>query len=81
MTEGGKESSQGFGTENFQNMAQMFQAMAREFITAITDLRRDAPREHGCPFKHFERLQIPSFDGKRDPMECENWLIDVEEIL
>jgi len=83
MSEGGKESSQGSGNENFQNMAQMFQAMTREFVTAITDLRRDAPREEerGCPFKRFERLQIPSFDGKRDPMECENWLIDTEEIL
>jgi hypothetical protein len=64
-------------------MAQMFQAMARKFLTAITDLRREVPHEEyrGCPFKRFERLHIPPFDGKRDPMECENWLIDVEEIL
>jgi hypothetical protein len=50
---------------------------------AITDLRREAPREEerGCPFKCFERLYIPPFDGKRDPIECENWLTDVEGIL
>jgi hypothetical protein len=66
MAEGGKEASQGFGTETPQNMAQMFQAMAKEFVTDITDLRRDLPREEecGCPFKCFERLHIPSFDGK-----------------
>lgn len=64
-------------------MPQMFQAMARHFVMAITDPRREVPREEecGCPFKHFERLHIPMFDGKRDPMECESWLIDVEEIL
>jgi hypothetical protein len=33
------------------------------------------------PFKHFKQLHIPLFDGKRDPIECENWLINVEEIL
>jgi hypothetical protein len=61
----------------------MFQAMARQIVTAITDLRREAPHEeeHGCPFKRFERLHIPSFDGKQDPMECKNWLTDMEEIL
>jgi hypothetical protein len=55
-------------------MAQMFQAMAREFVTALTDLRREVPHEEerGCPLKCFEHLHIPSFDGKQDPMECEN---------
>jgi hypothetical protein len=83
MTEGGKGSSQGVGAEAALDMAQMFQAMAKQFVTAITNLRREAPREEerGCPFKRFERLHIPSFDGKRDLMECENWLTDVEEIL
>jgi hypothetical protein len=81
--EGGEGSSRGFGTETPQDMAQMFQAMAREFVTAITDLRRDVPceEEGGCPLKCFECLHIPLFNGKRDPMECENKLIDVEEIL
>jgi hypothetical protein len=27
------------------------------------------------------KLHIPSFERKRDPMECENWLTDVKEIL
>jgi hypothetical protein len=83
MAEGGEGSSQGVGTEAAADMAQMFQAMARQFVMAITDLRREAPHEEerGCPFKCFERLHIPPFDGKRDPIECENWLTDVEEIL
>jgi hypothetical protein len=83
MAEGGEGSSQGVEAEAAPDMAQMFQAMARQFVTAISDMRKEAPREeeHGCPFKRFERLHIPSFDGKRDPMECENWLTDVEEIL
>jgi hypothetical protein len=57
--------------------------MARQFVTAITDLRREASHEEerGCPFKRFKRLYIPQFDGKRDPIECKNWLTDVEEIL
>jgi hypothetical protein len=83
MAEGGEDSSQGVGAEAAPDMALIFQAMARQFITAITDLRREAPRkeERGCPFKRFERLHTPLFDGKRDPIECENWLTDVEEIL
>ncbi|XP_059441908.1 uncharacterized protein LOC132174233 [Corylus avellana] len=83
MAEGGEGSSQGLEVEATLDMAQMFQAMARQFVTAITDLRREAPREdeRGCPFKRFEGLPIPPFNGKRDPMECENWLTDVEEIL
>jgi hypothetical protein len=83
MAEGGEDSSQGVGAETAPDMAQMFQVMARQFITAISDLRREAPREEerGCPFKRFERLHILPFDGKRDPIECENWLTDVEEIL
>jgi hypothetical protein len=83
MAEGGEGSSQGVGAEAAPDMAQMFQAIARQFVTAITDLKREVPREEerGCPFKRFERLHIPPFDGKRDPIECENWLIDVEEIL
>ena len=61
----------------------MFQALARQFVTAIANLRMEAPREeeHGCLFKCLEQLHIPSFDEKRDPIECENWLTDVEEIL
>jgi hypothetical protein len=49
----------------------------------ITDLRREIPCEEECSclFRCIERLHIPSFDGKRDPMECENCLTDVEEIL
>ena len=83
MAEEGEGSSQGVGAEATLDMAQMFQAVAKQFVTAITDLRREAPREEecGCLFKHFEWLYIPSFNGKRDPMECENWLTDVEEIL
>ena len=56
MTEGGEGSFQGVGAEAALDMAQMFQAVAKQFITAITDLRREAPREEecGCPFKHFE---------------------------
>jgi hypothetical protein len=56
MAEGGAGSSQGLEAEIAPNMAKMFQAMARQFITAITDLRREAPHEeeHGCLFKHFE---------------------------
>ena len=71
------------GAEAALDMAQMFQAMARQFVMAITDFRREAPceKEHGCLFKRFERLHIPPFDGKRDPMECENCLTNVEEIL
>jgi hypothetical protein len=48
--------------------------MARQFVTAITDLRKEAPleEERGCSFKRVEQLHIPSFDGKRDPIECEN---------
>jgi hypothetical protein len=48
--------------------------MVREFVTAITDLRREVPHEEerGCPFKRFKDLHIPLFDGKRDPMECKN---------
>jgi hypothetical protein len=64
MVERGEGSSQGLGTETAQDMAQMFQAMAREFVMAITD--------RGCLFKRFEQLHISPFDGKRDPMECEN---------
>jgi hypothetical protein len=66
MAEGGEDSSQGVGAETAPDMAKMFQAMARQFITAITDLRREAPREkeRGCPFKRFERLHILPFDGK-----------------
>jgi hypothetical protein len=83
MAERGKGSSQGVGAEAAPDMTQMFQAMARQFITAITDLRSEVPREEerGCPFKRFERLHIPQFDGKRDPIECKNWLTDVKEIL
>ena len=83
MAKGGEGSLQGVGAEVAPDMAQMFQAMARQFITAITNLRREVPceEERGCLFKHFERLHIPLFDGKRDPMECKNWLTDVEEIL
>jgi hypothetical protein len=56
MAEGGEGSSQGVGAKVAPDMAQMFQAMAWQFPTAITDLRREAPREeeHGCPFKPFE---------------------------
>jgi hypothetical protein len=82
MAEGGEASSQGLGAEAALNMAQMFQAMVRQFATAITDLWRETPREEerGCLFKCFERLHIPPFDGKRDPMEWENRLTDIEEI-
>jgi hypothetical protein len=83
MVEEGEGSSQGVGAEAAPDMVQMFQAMARQFVMAIIDLRREAPLEEECGylFKCFERLHIPSFDRKRDPMECENWLTDVEEIL
>jgi hypothetical protein len=66
MAERVEGSSQGVGAEADPDMAQMFQAMARQFVTAITDLRREVPREEerGCPFKRFERLHIPPFDGK-----------------
>jgi hypothetical protein len=83
MVERGEGSSQGLGTETAPDMAKMFQAMARQFVTAITDLKREVPCEEecGCPFKRFERLHITPFDGKQDPIECKHWLTDVEEIL
>ena len=83
MAKGQAGSSQNLEAEAASNMAQMFQAIARQFVMALTDLRREAPceEERGCLFKHFERLHITPFIGKRDPMECENWLIDVEEIF
>ena len=83
MAEVGEGSSQGVGTEATPDMAQMFQAMARQFVTAIIDLMREAPHEEerSCSFKHFEWLHIPLFDGKQDPIECENWLTNMEEIL
>ena len=83
MAEGGEGSSKGVRAEAALDMAQMFQAMVRQFVTMITDLRREAPCEEecGCPFKCFGQLHIPSFDEKRDPMECENWLTNVEKIL
>jgi hypothetical protein len=58
MAEGGAGSSQGLEAEVAPNMAQMFQAMARQFVTAITDLKRETPHEEEshCPFKRFERL-------------------------
>ena len=43
MAKGGEGSSQGLGAEVAPDMAQIFQAMARQFVTAITDLRRKAP--------------------------------------
>jgi hypothetical protein len=83
MADGGEGSSQGIRTEAIPDVAQMFQDMARQFVTAITDYRSEIPRdgEQGCPFKRFERLNIPMFDGKQGPIESENWLVDVEEIL
>jgi hypothetical protein len=66
MVEGGEGSSQGLGIETGQDMPRMFQAMARHLVTAIIDLRREVPREEerSYPFKRFERLHIPMFDGK-----------------
>jgi hypothetical protein len=66
MAKGGKGSSQGLGAEAIPDMAQMFQAMARQFVTAITNLRREVhcEEERGCPFRRFKRLHIPSFNGK-----------------
>jgi hypothetical protein len=83
MAEGGEGSSQGMRIEAIPDVTQMFQDMARQFITAITGFGGEAPRyvEQGCPFKIFERLSIPMFDGKLGPIEAENWLVDVEEIL
>jgi hypothetical protein len=54
--EGVECSSQGLGAETAPDMVKMFQAMARQFITAITELKREAPREEerNCPFKRFE---------------------------
>ncbi|XP_062164965.1 uncharacterized protein LOC133871551 [Alnus glutinosa] len=83
MEDGGVGSSQGMRTKATSDVAQMFQDMARQFIAAIADFRGEAPRdvEQGCPFKRFERLNMPMFDGKQGPIESENWLVDVEEIL
>jgi hypothetical protein len=50
MAEGREGSSQGMGIEAAPNMVQMFQAMGRQFVTAIIDLRREAPREEECGF-------------------------------
>jgi len=52
MANGGEGSSQGVRTEAVPEMAQMFQDMARQFVTAISDLWREAPHgeERGCPF-------------------------------
>jgi hypothetical protein len=54
--EGGECSSQGLGAETAPYMAKMFQAMAKQFIKAITELKREAPceEERECPFKRFE---------------------------
>jgi hypothetical protein len=83
MADRDEGSSQGMRTEATPDVAQMFQDMARQFIAAITDFIGEAPRdvEQGCLFKRFERLNIPMFDGKQGPIESENWLVDVEEIL
>ncbi len=66
MADGGEGSLQGMRTEAIPDVAQMFQDMARQFVTAIADFRSEAPRdgEQGCQFKIFERLNIPMFDEK-----------------
>jgi hypothetical protein len=83
MGGGGEGSSQGMRIEAIPDVAQMFQDMAGQFIATITDFRGEAPHdvEQGCPFKIFERFNIPMFDGKLGPIESENLLVDVEEIL
>jgi hypothetical protein len=43
MADGGEGSSQGMRTEAIPDVAQMFQDMARQFVTAITDYRNEAP--------------------------------------
>jgi UV DNA damage repair endonuclease len=43
MAKGGEGSSQGLGAKAAPDMAQMFQAMARQFVMVIIDLRREAP--------------------------------------
>jgi hypothetical protein len=55
MAERREGSSQGVGIEAAPNMAKMFQAMARQFVMAIIDLRREAPceEEHGFPVQTF----------------------------
>jgi hypothetical protein len=80
MAEGGEGSSQGMRIEAIPDVTQMFQDMARQFITAITGFGGEAPRyvEQGCPFKIFERLSIPMFDGKLGPIEAENWLVEAK---
>jgi hypothetical protein len=83
MADGGEGSSQGMRIETIPDVAQMFQDMARQFIAGITGFKGEAPREveQGCPFKRFERLNIPMFHRKQGPIEAKNWLVDVEEIL
>ena len=35
----------------------------------------------GCSFKTFMKQNLPSFDGKPNPMEAENWFLQMEKLL
>ena len=35
----------------------------------------------GCSFKTFMKQNPPSFDGKLDPIEVENWFLQMEKLL
>ena len=35
----------------------------------------------GCSFKTFMKQNPPSFDGKLDPTEAENWFLQMEKLL
>ena len=35
----------------------------------------------GCSFETFMKQNPPSFDGKPNPMEAENWFLQMEKLL
>ena len=35
----------------------------------------------GCSFETFMKQNLSSFDGKPDPIEAENWFLQIEKLL
>lgn len=81
MVKGGEDSSQGIGMGTTQDATRTSEAMANGFSEAIVNAKTPRNEERGCLFEIFVWFHIPMFDGKRDPMELKNWLVDVEEML
>ena len=40
-----------------------------------------AKAKSGCSFETFMKQNPPSFDGKLDPTEAENWFLQMEKLL